>query len=231
MADAATINGSAGARLFGDITDVPACVHGEALTDIVLLNVFGIDSWCCPVTIWSISNIFLSRAVHISDTGPPLHLLFRALPWLALWCEHNLLFITLGQLWPTVVVCIRLRKKALWPHLKPHLQPPWVVLQCLPTSFAKDAASSAWCQSYQRYASKCTGHYLLGLLRLTSNPCLPKWEIRACAMIWLFSAIVLSALYVNFLISHVSHVAELFLPKNEYWMLFWNHDFTVFCRL
>ena len=76
-----------------------------------------------------------------------------------------------------------------------------------------------------------TGHYLLGLLRLTSNPCLPKWEIRACAMIWLFSAIVLSALYVNFLISHVSHVAELFLPKNEYWMLFWNHDFTVFCRL
>ena len=130
VADAATINGSASARLFGDITDVPACVHGEALTDIVPLYVFGIDSWCCLVTIWSISNIFLSRAVHISDTGPPLHLLFRALPWLALWCEHNLLFITLGQLWPTVVVCIRLRKKALWPHLKPHLQPPWVVLQC-----------------------------------------------------------------------------------------------------
>ena len=155
VADAATINGSASARLFGDITDVPACVHGEALTDIVPLNVFGIDSWGCPVTIWSISNIFLSRAVHICDTGPPLHLLFRALPWWALWCEHNLLFITLGQLWPTVVVCIRLRKKALWPHLKPHLQPPWVVLQCLPTSFAKDAASSAWCQSYQRYASKC----------------------------------------------------------------------------
>ena len=55
-----------------------------------------------------------------------------------------------------------------------------------------------------------TGHYLLGLLRLTSNPCLPKWEIRACAMIWLFSAIVLSALYVDFLISHVSRVAESF---------------------
>ena len=86
---------------------------------------------------------------------PSLNLLFRALPWWALWCEHNLLFITLGQLWPTVVVCFWLRKKALWPHLKPHLQPPWVVLQCLPTSFAKDAASSAWCQSYQRYASKC----------------------------------------------------------------------------
>ena len=60
-----------------------------------------------------------------------------------------------------------------------------------------------------------TGHYLLGLLRLTSNPCLPKWEIRACAMIWLFSAIVWSALYVDFLISHVSHVAEFFFAKKR----------------
>ena len=44
VADAATINGSASARLFGDITGVPACVHGEALTDIVPLKVLGIDS-------------------------------------------------------------------------------------------------------------------------------------------------------------------------------------------
>ena len=142
--------------------------------------------------------------ISISDTGPPLHLLFRALPWLALWCEHNLLFITLGQLWPTVVVCIRLRKKALGGAAM------FTNLFCQRCRKQRVmSVLSALCLQVS------TGHYLLGLLRLTSNPCLPKWEIRAPAMIWLFSAIVWSALYVDFLISHVSHVEEFFLPKNE----------------